>query len=64
MDGFTIAKKVKEDQKTTHIPIIAVSAHAMKGNQERIIAAGCDDYISKPMDHEEILHKIEKWLRN
>ena len=62
MDGFTGVGKVKEDQKTNHIPVIALTARAMKGDREKIIEAGCDDYISKPIEPEDILQKIGKWL--
>jgi len=63
MDGFAVAGKLKEEDKTRHIPIIAVTAKAMKGDREKILEAGCDDYMSKPIDPEEVLKKIENWLR-
>ena len=62
MDGFTVVGKVKEDKKTHHIPVIALTARAMKGDREKIIEAGCDDYISKPIEPEDVLQKIGKWL--
>ncbi len=62
MDGFTVVKKIKENKKTSHIPVIALTARVMKGDREKIIEAGCDDYISKPVDLEEVLSKIEKWV--
>ncbi len=62
MDGFTVVRKIKDDEKAGHIPIIALTARAMKADIERIIEAGCDDYISKPIDPEETLGKIKKWL--
>lgn len=63
MDGFTVAGKLKEEEKTRHIPIIAVTARAMKGDRETILEAGCDDYMSKPIDSEIVLKKIEDWIR-
>ncbi|MCK5837435.1 MAG: response regulator, partial [Desulfobacula sp.] len=63
MDGFTVAGKLKEEDKTRHIPIIAVTARAMKGDRETILEAGCDDYMSKPIDPEIVLKKIEDWIR-
>lgn len=63
MDGMTVAKKIKEDKICNEIPIIALTAHAMKGDREKIIAAGCDDYIPKPIDPEGILKKIEDWIK-
>ncbi len=62
MDGLTVAKKIKAQKKTNDIPVIAFTAHAMEGDKERILAAGCDDYLSKPAGVKEILRKIEKWL--
>jgi signal transduction histidine kinase/CheY-like chemotaxis protein/HAMP domain-containing protein len=62
MDGFTVVRKVKENKETRHIPVIALTARVMKGDREKILEAGCDDYIAKPIDPEEVLKKIEKWL--
>ena len=62
LDGFTVVKKVKEDQNARHIPVIALTACAMKGDREKILEAGCDDYISKPIDPRKILEKVDKWL--
>ncbi len=62
VDGFTVVGKVKEDKKTNHIPVIALTARAMKGDREKIIEAGCDDYISKPIEPEDVLKKIGEWL--
>jgi CheY-like chemotaxis protein len=59
MDGITVAGKVKEEKTTCHIPIIAMTARAMKGDKEMILQAGCDDYISKPFDPEEVIEKIK-----
>jgi CheY-like chemotaxis protein len=63
MDGLTVVKKIKEDIKSHQIPVIALTAHAMKGDREKIIASGCDDYVSKPIDPEVILKKIEAWTK-
>ena len=62
MDGFTVVRKLKENKETSHIPVIALTARVMKGDREKILEAGCDDYIAKPIDPEEVLNKIEKWL--
>ena len=51
------------EKKPRNIPVIALTARAMKGDREKTIEAGCDDYISKPIDPEEILTKIEKWAK-
>jgi len=62
MDGFTVVKKVKEHNEAKHIPVIALTARAMKGDREMMIEAGCDDYIPKPIDPEQITQKINEWL--
>ena len=62
MDGFTVVRKVKENRKADSIPVIGLTARAMKGDREKVIDAGCDDYIPKPIDPEKVLAKIEKWL--
>ena len=61
MDGYEVAGKIRE--KGADIAIIAVTARAMKGDREAILDAGFDDYVSKPVDPEEIIEKIEKWVR-
>lgn len=62
MDGWTVAGKLKATDKTRSIPIIALTAHAMVGDRERAIAAGCDDYETKPVDFPRLLSKIEALL--
>jgi len=58
MDGWTAAEKLKSDPITKTIPIIALTAHAMKGDREKALEAGCDDYDTKPIDFERLLGKI------
>jgi len=60
MDGFQATAAIREAERTTgkHIPIIAMTAHAMKGDQERCLSAGMDAYIAKPVDAEELSRKI------
>lgn len=50
MDGLTLARSLKADPATSDIAIVAVTAYAMKGDEERALAAGCDGYIAKPID--------------
>ncbi len=63
MDGWQVAKAVKASDKLKHIPIIALTAHAMVGDREQALAAGCDDYDTKPIDLPRLLEKIEKLLK-
>ena len=59
MDGWTAAGLIKGDPDTAHVPIIALTAHAMSGDREKAIAAGCDDYHPKPIDFARLLAQIE-----
>ncbi|MBW1868973.1 MAG: response regulator [Deltaproteobacteria bacterium] len=62
MDGYQVVQEIKENKDVSDIPVIAMTAHAMKGDKEKILAAGCDDYISKPIDPETVLEKIRRWV--
>jgi len=59
MDGWTVAGKLKAQEATKGIPIIALTAHAMVGDREKALAAGCDDYETKPIDFPRLLSKID-----
>ncbi len=61
-DGFTVVEKIKADEHCAHIPVIALTARAMKGEREKMMEAGCDDYISKPFDPVKIINNIRKLL--
>ena len=60
LNGWDAAKKLKANNETASIPIIALTAHAMKGDREKAINAGCDEYDTKPVDFERLLEKISK----
>jgi two-component system cell cycle response regulator DivK len=59
MDGWTAAGLIKAEPSTAGIPIIALTAHAMSGDRDKAIAAGCDDYHPKPVDFSRLLSQIE-----
>ena len=59
MDGWTAARSLKADPETARIPIIALTAHAMSGDREKALEAGCDDYHPKPVDFSKLLAQIE-----
>ena len=62
MNGLEVVKLLKNNDATKHIPVIALTAKAMKNDRETIIEAGCDEYVAKPIDQEELITKIERLL--
>lgn len=62
IDGWLVTKQLKADPETAHIPIIALTAHAMTEDRQKALEAGCDEYVSKPVDFSELLEKIESLL--
>jgi CheY-like chemotaxis protein len=62
VDGWEATRRIKGLPKTASIPIIALTAHAMAGDRDKAIHAGCDDYDSKPVDFERLLGKIQALL--
>jgi two-component system cell cycle response regulator DivK len=62
LDGWQATQQLKADPATSAIPIIALSAHAMTADRDRALAAGCDDYDTKPIDLPRLLQKIETLL--
>ena len=61
-DGWTVAGELKADPDLAGIPVIALTAHAMDGDRQRALEAGCDDYDTKPVDLKRLLGKIEALL--
>ncbi|MBW1783681.1 MAG: response regulator [Deltaproteobacteria bacterium] len=59
MNGYEVARRLKEDQKTRSIPIIAVTSYAMAGDRESILAAGCEGYIEKPIDPDRFVEQVK-----
>jgi two-component system cell cycle response regulator DivK len=63
MDGLRAIALLKQDEATRRIPVIALTALAMKGDEERILAAGCDGYIAKPLSYRDFLATVSTHLR-
>ena len=64
MDGIEATRILKADTATKNIPIIALTSYAMKGDRERTLEAGCDGYIAKPVDIQELLKAVEHYCRD
>jgi CheY-like chemotaxis protein len=62
MDGWEASRRIKADPGLKHIPIIAVTSHAMVGDEIEARKAGCDDYLPKPIDEDTLLKKIKTFL--
>ncbi|MDX2077269.1 MAG: response regulator [bacterium] len=62
MDGWQATRLIKADPSVKHIPIIALTAHAIAGDREKCLAAGCDEYETKPIKFPELLAKIDHFL--
>ena len=67
MDGYQTTKHIRQGElgpALSTIPIIALTANAMKGDKEKCFAAGMSDYLAKPIDMEKLAEKMQSWLRN
>ncbi len=62
IDGWEATRRIKAAAATAAIPIIALTAHAMSGDEEKARAAGCDDFMTKPIDEELLFAKLHRWL--
>lgn len=62
MDGLTATALLKQDPTTTHIPVVALTAHAMKGDEAKALAAGCCGYLTKPIDTRAFPTELHKFL--
>jgi CheY-like chemotaxis protein len=59
VDGWEAARRLKSNPATKAIPIIALSSHAMSGSREKALAAGCDEFDTKPVDFEQLIEKVQ-----
>jgi len=62
MDGWEATRRIKAQTAVRHIPIIAVTSHAMIGDEDKAREAGCDDYMAKPIDEDELMAKIKHFI--
>ena len=62
MDGYMATQKIRENEATKEIPIIAITSYAMVGDKEKTLAAGCTAYIEKPIDPESFIETLNKYL--
>ncbi len=63
MDGYEVTRRLQARDDSAHIPIIALTAHAMKGDREKALAAGCCDYIAKPLKIRELPQQVAAYIR-
>lgn len=63
LDGWEVTRRLKASDETKRIPVIGLSAHAMAGDREKGLAAGCDDYDTKPVEFDRLLKKINDYLK-
>lgn len=62
MDGYTLTAKIKTTPGFERIPILALTANVMRGDKEKTLEAGCDGYIQKPIDFDELIREVERFL--
>jgi two-component system cell cycle response regulator DivK len=62
LNGWEVTRRLKDDATTRHIPVIALTAHAMAGSREQALAAGCDDFDTKPINFQRLLQKVDQVL--
>jgi len=63
MDGWTATGMIKQDPQVSFIPLIALTAHALPGDRQRAMDAGCDEYVTKPMDLLDLVETIDHWSK-
>ena len=63
MDGLTLTRKLKADERLKHVPVVAITAFAMKGDEQKALDAGCNGYITKPIDTRKFPQQVAAFLR-
>ncbi|HEY2747375.1 MAG TPA: response regulator [Polyangia bacterium] len=63
VDGWEVTRRLKADARSKAVPIIALTAHAMRGDEERARAAGCDHYLAKPISPKKVVEEVRKILK-
>jgi two-component system cell cycle response regulator DivK len=63
MDGYTLTARIRAMPAYTHVPIVAVTANVMRGDREKSLKAGCDGYIQKPIDIDQLPEQVERFIR-
>lgn len=64
IDGYEVTRRLKREERFKHTPIIALTAHAMKGDRDKALEAGCDGYISKPIDIKQFPEQVRSFLKS
>lgn len=62
LDGFEATRRIRADQGLQRIPVIGLSAHAMRGDAEKALAAGCNAYLTKPLNDDLLFETLNRWL--
>jgi CheY-like chemotaxis protein len=62
MDGLTFTRQLKADERLKNVPVVALTAFAMKGDDQKALLAGCAGYITKPIDTRDLVHKVQTFL--
>jgi CheY-like chemotaxis protein len=63
-DGVSLTRQIKARSETSDVPVVALTAYAMRGDRDRILAAGCDGYISKPIDVSQFREQVAQYLKS
>jgi two-component system, cell cycle response regulator DivK len=63
VDGYTLTARIRATPRLSHIPVVALTANVMKGDRERVLEAGCDGYIQKPVDIDQLPRQITRYLK-